>query len=140
MKDRELSGSFKEMLSQAGINDPVQISRLQLMANLLNQSNSRSSEEKHSQNRRREEIKRKILRLQEEHRNLSERNNNIAEALGACRLCWGEDSSCDFCRGRGSPGFFPLDEELFEYYITPVLIRMDLVKPEDSLTHKAKGD
>lgn len=40
------------------------------------------------------------------------RLGDLAAALGACGLCWGDDGSCPSCRGRGRPGMVRPDPEL----------------------------
>ncbi len=57
------------------------------------------------------------LELQE----LRERNDTLAAALGACYLCWGEDSACSHCRGRGRPGYTIPDKELFIEWVAPAV-------------------
>jgi hypothetical protein len=42
----------------------------------------------------------------------SERLADLAAALGACGLCWGEDDDCPGCRGRGHIGMVRPDTEL----------------------------
>lgn len=37
---------------------------------------------------------------------------DLAAAFGACGLCWGDDTHCPSCRGRGKPGRFTPDPEL----------------------------
>ena len=37
---------------------------------------------------------------------------DLAAALGACGLCWGQDAQCRCCRGRGKPGSFSPDVAL----------------------------
>jgi hypothetical protein len=51
-------------------------------------------------------------RLNSERRMLGQRVADLAAALGACGLCWGEDSACPCCRGRGRPGMVRPDPEL----------------------------
>lgn len=55
---------------------------------------------------------------------LRERNDLLAEALGACHLCWGEDIDCEICRGEGYPGFFKPDANMFRQYVTPATQRL----------------
>jgi hypothetical protein len=50
---------------------------------------------------------------------LRERNDALAAALGACHLCWGDDLECPVCRGRGLPGYFLPDSEMFLEYVAP---------------------
>ncbi len=51
-------------------------------------------------------------RLLKAHREATERLADLAAALGACGRCWGEDSTCRYCRGRGLPGMVRPDPEL----------------------------
>ena len=55
---------------------------------------------------------------------LRQLNDTLAQALGACRICWGGDEACDLCGGRGRAGFRPPDLELFEELVAPVLPRV----------------
>ena len=48
---------------------------------------------------------------------------DIAHALGACIYCWGEDSGCRTCRGKGKPGALEPDEELFSRWVLPAVLR-----------------
>jgi hypothetical protein len=51
-------------------------------------------------------------KLFEAHREACDRLADLAAALGACGLCWGEDEHCPSCRGRGRPGMVRPDIEL----------------------------
>ena len=68
-----------------------------------------------------EELKTQLESVQAEQRVLSERNDFLAAALGACCLCWGQDSRCRSCRGRGEPGFAIPDKDLFDQYVLPAV-------------------
>ena len=48
-----------------------------------------------------------------------ERLRSLANALGACRRCFGDDELCPVCRGRGHAGARPSDETLFAQYVAP---------------------
>jgi uncharacterized protein YciW len=48
------------------------------------------------------------------------RNRRLARALGACD-CFGEDSACGQCGGRGSPGWRLPDRQEFEATVRPTL-------------------
>ena len=52
---------------------------------------------------------------------LRERMDDLAAALGACCLCWGRDSQCRICRGRGTPGFSRPEQALFEEFVLPAI-------------------
>lgn len=50
--------------------------------------------------------------LHEAGRLASHRLSRLAAALGACGICWGEDTKCQGCRGRGRPGMMRPDPEM----------------------------
>lgn len=49
----------------------------------------------------------------------------LADALGACGRCFGEDGLCPSCRGRGRPGGRRPDPLLFEELVKPALRRLE---------------
>src|SRR5262249_639991 len=51
------------------------------------------------------------------------RNTVLADALGACPRCWGEDVRCVRCRGRGRPGGRRPDRLLFTEIVEPAIQR-----------------
>ena len=51
-------------------------------------------------------------RLHGAHQASARRLSELAAALGACGLCWGEDQSCPGCHGRGRAGMVRPDEAL----------------------------
>ena len=55
---------------------------------------------------------------------LDARNDSLAAALGACYLCWGEDSDCEICAGAGRPGYQAPDREMFKRWVAPALHRL----------------
>jgi hypothetical protein len=55
---------------------------------------------------RAEKMYRRARALEAELAETQDRMSDIAAALGACGLCWGEDDTCPSCRGRGKPGHF----------------------------------
>jgi hypothetical protein len=60
-------------------------------------------------------------KLERNYQLMIEQMDQFAEAIGACPQCWGEDLQCNYCRGRGKPGFFQPNPEYFDLYIKPVL-------------------
>lgn len=66
-------------------------------------------------------IRTAIREMREELVELHERNDVLADALGACPTCWGRVKHCRECRGRGQPGWRVPDAELFEEFITPAI-------------------
>jgi hypothetical protein len=67
-----------------------------------------------------ERIRRKIIEMQVELEELRHRNEVFAHALGAC-VCWGNDPECVECGGRGGPGYFEVNQELFEEFVKPAI-------------------
>jgi hypothetical protein len=63
-----------------------------------------------------------LRRAQAELAQLRERSDLLAEALGACALCWGQDPSCRACRGHGLPGKSIPDATLFYEYVLPAVL------------------
>src|SRR5204863_5798 len=68
-------------------------------------------------------MKRQGRRLYEEHQNVTARLADLAAALGACGLCWGEDEFCPSCRGRGRPGMVRPDPELRARLLGPFRVQ-----------------
>lgn len=56
------------------------------------------------------------------------RNDSLADALGACPDCFGEDKHCNNCRGFGRPGYYEVNPAMFARYIQPFLEK--LIKEE----------
>ena len=62
--------------------------------------------------------------LKQNYQSLLGQLDDIAEAIGACPHCWGEESNCNYCRGRGKPGYFQPDQAQFDMYIKPVILKL----------------
>ena len=69
-----------------------------------------------------ERQKKVIAQLQHQLEQLDGFQEDLALALGACTLCWGEDAACRACRGRGKPGIFQPDETLFNAWVLPATV------------------
>ena len=63
-------------------------------------------------------------RLKDNYELLIGQMDEIANATGACPHCWGEESTCNYCRGRGKPGSFFPDQQNFDIYIKPVILKL----------------
>ena len=44
-------------------------------------------------------------------------NNSLAEALGSCPQCWGDDPECPTCGGKGITGWRPINRRYFNIYV-----------------------
>ena len=69
-------------------------------------------------------LKSRLQEQSEELQQLRDRNDTLADALGACPFCWGEDLSCTDCHGRGRPGGFLPDKEQYSAYVIPATNRV----------------
>lgn len=63
----------------------------------------------------------------------AERNAEFAAACGAC-VCFGEPHCLD-CGGEGKPGWQVPDENLFRFYVAPVLERLGLQLHDEEAHH-----
>jgi hypothetical protein len=54
---------------------------------------------------------------------LRARNEALASATGSCPACFGEDPSCERCRGRGVPGSRAPAPAPFRQYVLPAMQR-----------------
>lgn len=72
----------------------------------------------------------RLLEALEELRALRARNDSLAAALGACHRCWGDDTTCETCRGEGAPGSRPPHLRLFDLWVTPALREIQRVRRE----------
>ena len=70
------------------------------------------------------QMREKLDDLYAELEELRERNDSLAEALGACHLCWGEDLDCEACGGGGRPGTYLPDADMFRHYVRPAIQRL----------------
>jgi hypothetical protein len=84
-----------------------------------------------------------LERLYAEVEGLRERARTLADALGACATCFGDDELCPVCRGRGRPGGRAPDEALFAELVEPAWRRRtgrlavsDLLVPADGSVHR----
>lgn len=78
--------------------------------------------------RDRRRLSAQLDRANNELQRLRDRNQRLADALGACSSCWGEDSGCPDCQGCGRPGRSMPDERLFEGIVMPAV---RLLRPGD---------
>ncbi|MBF2062895.1 MAG: hypothetical protein IGS39_00440 [Calothrix sp. C42_A2020_038] len=69
------------------------------------------------------QLRQKVNDMYAELEELRARNDMLAAALGACYLCWGDNSTCEMCEGKGYPGFFSPDKQLFRQFVMPVVYR-----------------
>jgi len=66
-------------------------------------------------------IERQPAAIPGEVKELRNRCDDLAAALGACPLCWGDDAECRACRGRGHPGYSMPDKTLFVKFVLPAI-------------------
>ncbi|NDJ16439.1 hypothetical protein [Myxacorys almedinensis] len=128
--------NLEEMLNDNSDLDPM--ARM-VLSQALSTSNAQKDEDHEidlddddeAPSRRRRAIKRlrsrftamqqQIELLQQQIEELETHNDELAAALGACYLCWGQDSHCPECHGKGKPGTMALDWALFEEWVLPAV-------------------
>jgi len=118
------------LFEQLGIEDP----RLLQLAHLMSQGGAShpggdEDEEKGEtiemvRSERLDALQDEIDRLKGINRILYEQCEHMAAAIGACPLCWGEDSECRECGGRGTPGAFLPNRASFAEFVLPALERV----------------
>jgi len=74
-----------------------------------------------------------IRQFRQELNDLRDVNDTVAAALGACPVCWGGDTGCEECQGKGYSGSARPDAQLFKELVLPAVRRMRSV----SKSHKA---
>jgi hypothetical protein len=70
-----------------------------------------------------EELSDTARRLFAEREELRRRVEELAAALGACPLCFGDDLLCPTCHGAGEPGARAPDPVAFRRFVVPALDR-----------------
>jgi hypothetical protein len=106
------------MMARAG-SDP----RVGALMGLLAQSQPTAPPPAPRSSARSQRIRQRVLEMREELEDLRDLSDELAAALGACALCWGEARDCEECRGRGRPGWHEPEAALFERWVTPALTR-----------------
>src|SRR6185436_6642355 len=109
------------LLDQLGNEDP----RLRMLLQLMPQSQSAAVTDEPTARVVPRRVLERAARLRAAYDSLAERNAALADALGACPLCWGEEPGCRRCEGRGVPGSVDADPDRFRELIVPALRRMD---------------
>jgi hypothetical protein len=82
-----------------------------------------------------ERMQQQIEEMQQIIEDLETHNDELAAALGACYLCWGEDVECPECHGEGRPGSVAPDWPLFQRWILPA-VKTAQVLESQRLKHK----
>jgi hypothetical protein len=75
--------------------------------------------------KRNKELKRMARSMFDEIQALRARNDMLAAALGACHLCWGEDSECPYCAGAGKVGAYVISLRTFDQVVGPALQQLE---------------
>lgn len=57
--------------------------------------------------------------------NLRKLNRSLSDALGSCRICWGEDVNCPHCKGNGVPGWRAINRPCYNKYVLAAIERVN---------------
>ena len=71
-----------------------------------------------------EHVQDTLRRVIDELESTRDRNELLAQALGACARCWGTEADCEICRGAGRAGSTEPNPPLFAKFALPALRRM----------------
>lgn len=66
---------------------------------------------------------------------LRTRHEALADALGACPLCFGSEALCQECHGRGRPGARAPDPTAFRTYVLPAIRRARAIDARRQQSH-----
>ncbi|MGG6270335.1 hypothetical protein ACQ4M3_36370 [Leptolyngbya sp. AN03gr2] len=142
--------SVEELLNENGDLDPM--TRM-LVSQAFSNNESEENEDEldpednDRQSRRRtvdrlrarfERMQRTIEEMQWQLEELETQNDQLAAALGACYLCWGQDADCPECRGRGKPGSILPERSMFRKWILPA-VRTAQTAAQQRLKRKANS-
>ena len=92
---------------------------------------------------RMEELRNLAKRMFAELQTLRVRNGMLAEALGACSQCWGENPACEYCGGDGCTGSYLISPKMFEKVVGPALKQVRQRPPfvhQQNTTNKGEGN
>ena len=128
--------ALAELAAQSGTS-PETMQKMALLQKLMGQETAANDHDA-ERRRKRQKMAARIRQLQEEHIRQRARLDALAEALGAC-YCWGEETDCRACRGRGQPGATAPDMDRFEEFVLPLLLRLGLVS-DDDVVRNPDGD
>lgn len=76
------------------------------------------------------EMQQQIEEMQWQLEVMETHNDELAAALGACYLCWGQDPSCPECDGQGKPGSVVPDWSLFKQWVLPAVKAAQAVRAQ----------
>ncbi len=127
--------ALETILAQTAEADPTTAAVVQLLAQRQASSPEQEKEEDDDATHARQEVieRRRTLvaRLRSHLESLTNRiatlearDVELAQALGACPTCWGEEANCAVCRGAGRVGWRLPDQPLFETLIQPAVRRL----------------
>jgi len=71
-----------------------------------------------------EQVQDTLRRVVDELQAMRDRNELLAQALGACPRCWGSEAACEICGGAGRAGSIEPNPPLFAKFVVPALRRM----------------
>jgi hypothetical protein len=128
------TGAILQQLAGGAADDP----RLGFIMRLLDQRRAAEAPAQEDgaelSSRRAEDMQRltdMVERMYGELDKLRARNDELANALGACPNCFGGDLLCRRCGGRGRPGARAPDPAGYDIYVAPVAARMRRVRRPD---------
>ena len=130
MNKRNQLNALQELLSQLKIHDPG----IRKLIEQLSNKSYKGDEQKEIIRRLRIQnkkliqqvalLKERLLTAKEDRlkvlnnvSHIKKLNASLAEALGSCSICWGEDPACTSCKGKGIAGWRKINRRYFNIYV-----------------------
>ncbi|MGW5192749.1 hypothetical protein ACWEOO_26130 [Kribbella sp. NPDC004138] len=148
---KQLAGgqSLEATVSELARNDPELAPVVELLAkrqetlaeeNLLAEQEDHATEWEAERHLRSRELRTHFEDITAALNALRDQLARVAGALGACPACFGDDAGCQWCRGRGRPGFMPPEPESFAEIVLPaVRLHVRLHGRRNGLTDQANS-
>lgn len=116
-----MTETLESLLASSGLDERTRLLLSLMSRNPPAEQADEEQDEVAALNERFHRLRRRYRLMRDEYRELQHRNTVLSRALGACPNCWGEEPRCAQCLGRGRPGAFRCDPELFDAIVAPVI-------------------
>lgn len=145
LQNGDAASLMQALLEKSGTIDPRKLAVLEMLQHQAGQTNGMPSKPGQGNGSAVRRAKRRIRFLEEKLEDALETIDMFADALGACPECFGTNSRCPECRGRGQPGAFEPDRDLYNEWIRPAVqnhqsIRADASDSNHTPAQTGRGD
>jgi len=71
-------------------------------------------------------LKEEKIKMLNSYTHIKKLNSSLSEALGSCHECWGENSSCHVCKGKGISGWRKVNRRFFNVYVLSGIEKLNM--------------